>query len=111
MLSSRFYEEILTVFVKFATCPRLTEKGILKPMALSTIIKYIYNFGSDEVIRRGKRIFLTQGVKLIRKDELTNQLIFKVRNDQYYNQYTVTISKYHDMNMIKTRGQCPYNMG
>lgn len=110
-LSSRFYEEFLTVFVKFATCPRLTEKGDLKPMALSTIIKYIYNFGSDEVIRRGKRIFLTQGVKLIRKDELTNQLIFKVRNDQYYNQYTVTISKYHDMNLIQARCQCPYNMG
>lgn len=80
-------------------------------MALSSIIKYIYNYGSDEVIRRGKRIFLTDGVKLMRKDELTNQLIFKVRNDQYFNQYTVTISKYHDLSLIQARCQCPYNMG
>jgi len=80
-------------------------------MSISPIIKYIYNFGSDEVIRRGKRIFLTEGVKLIRKDEFTNQLIFKVRNDQYYNQYNVTISKYQDERTISARCQCPYNMG
>lgn len=80
-------------------------------MALSPIIKYIYNHGSEEVIRRGKRIFLTQGVKLIRKDDFTNQLIFKVRNDQYYNQYNVTVSKYQDASQITARCQCPYNMG
>lgn len=80
-------------------------------MALSPIIKYIYNHGSEEVIRRGKRIFLTHGVKLIRKDDFTNQLIFKVRNDQYYNQYNVTISKYQDEKTISARCQCPYNMG
>jgi SNF2 family DNA or RNA helicase len=80
-------------------------------MSLSPIIRYIYNHGSDEVIRRGKRIFLTQGAKLIRKDDFTNQLTFKVRNDQYYNQYNVTISKYHDENTLSARCQCPYNMG
>lgn len=80
-------------------------------MALSPIIKHIYNHGSDEVIRRGKRIFLTQGVKLIRKDDFTNQLIFKVRNDQYFNQYNVTVSKYQDEKTLTARCQCPYNMG
>lgn len=80
-------------------------------MAISHIVKYIYNNSSDEVIRRGKRIFLTQGVKLVKRDELTNQLLFRVRNDQYYNQYNVTISKYHDENNISARCQCPYNMG
>lgn len=80
-------------------------------MSLSPIIKYIYNHGSDEVIRRGKRIFLTQGAKLIRKDDFTNQLTFKVRNDQYYNQYNVTISKYQDESTLSARCQCPYNMG
>ncbi|MCC7029470.1 MAG: SNF2 helicase associated domain-containing protein [Chitinophagaceae bacterium] len=80
-------------------------------MAISHIVKYIYNNSSDEVIRRGKRIFLTQGVKLVKKDELTNQLLFRVRNDQYYNQYNVTISKYHDEKNISARCQCPYNMG
>lgn len=80
-------------------------------MAVSHIVKYIYNNSSDEVIRRGKKIFLSQGVKLIKKDELTQQLFFRVRNDQYYNQYNVTISKYHDEHSISTRCQCPYNMG
>ena len=80
-------------------------------MAISHIVKYIYNNSSDEVIRRGKRIFLTQGVKLVKKDELTNQLLFRVRNDQYYNQYNVTLSKYHDEKNISARCQCPYNMG
>jgi|694.fasta_scaffold07837_17 non-specific serine/threonine protein kinase len=80
-------------------------------MALSSIVKYIYSAGSDEVIRRGKKIFLSDGVKLIKKDEFKNQLIFKVRNDQFYNQYTVTISKYQDMNTIQARCACPYNMG
>ncbi len=80
-------------------------------MAISHIIKFIYNFGSDEVIRRGKKIFLTGGVKMVKKDELTNQLIFKVRNDQYYNQYTVSISKYNDEKTLSARCQCPYNMG
>jgi SNF2 family DNA or RNA helicase len=80
-------------------------------MALSSIIKYIYSAGSDEVIRRGKKIFLGDGVKLIKKDEFKNQLIFKVRNDQFYNQYTVTISKYQDMSTIQARCACPYNMG
>ena len=80
-------------------------------MSASHIIKYIYNYGSDEVIRKGKKIFLTDGVKLIKKDELSNQLVFKVKNDQYYNQYTVTISKYLNESTIKARCLCPYNMG
>lgn len=80
-------------------------------MAVSHIVKYIYNNSSDEVIRRGKRIFINQGVKLIKKDDLTNQLYFRVRNDQYFNQYNVSISKYHDENNISARCQCPYNMG
>lgn len=80
-------------------------------MSFTPITRYIYNHGSDEVIRRGKRIFLTQGVKLIRKDDFTNQLTFKVRNDQYYNQYNVTVSKYQDEQNLIARCTCPYNMG
>ncbi|MBL7765732.1 MAG: DEAD/DEAH box helicase [Chitinophagaceae bacterium] len=80
-------------------------------MSLSNIIKYIYSHGSDEVIRRGKRIFLTHGAKLLRKDEFTGQLIFKVRNDQYHNHYNVSISRYQDERTITARCQCPYNMG
>ncbi|MEZ5047379.1 MAG: DEAD/DEAH box helicase [Chitinophagaceae bacterium] len=77
---------------------------------MSHIIKHIYNFATDEVIRRGKKIFLTDGVKLVKKDELSGQLHFRVKNDQYYNQYNVSISKYLDEH-INARCQCPYNMG
>lgn len=78
---------------------------------MSHIIKHIYNAATDEVIRRGKRIFLTQGVRFLRRDELTNQLHFQVRNDQYHNHYQVSISKYQDGNTLSARCQCPYNMG
>lgn len=80
-------------------------------MALSPLIKYIYNTGAEEVIRRGKRIFLTGGVQLVKRDEFTGQITFKVRNDMYYNQYNVIISKYHDENTLSARCTCPYNMG
>ncbi len=80
-------------------------------MALSPLIKYIYSSGAEEVIRRGKRIFLTGGVQMIKRDEFTGQITFKVRNDMYYNQYNVTISKYHDENTLSARCTCPYNMG
>jgi hypothetical protein len=80
-------------------------------MSMSPVIRYIYSHGSDEVIRRGKRIFLTQGVKFVKRDELTNQLHFRVRNDQYYNQYSVTVSRYQDPATLSARCPCPYNMG
>lgn len=80
-------------------------------MALSPIIKYIYNTGAEEVIKRGKRIFLTGGVQMVKRDEFTGQITFKVRNDMYYNQYNVTISKYHDTESLTARCNCPYNMG
>lgn len=80
-------------------------------MALSSLIKYIYSSGAEEVIRRGKRIFLTGGVQMIKRDEFTGQITFKVKNDMYYNQYNVTISKYHDESTLSARCTCPYNMG
>jgi len=80
-------------------------------MALSPLIKYIYSSGAEEVIRRGKRIFLTGGVQMVKRDEFTGQITFKVKNDMYYNQYNVTISKYHDESTLSARCTCPYNMG
>ncbi|MBK7764299.1 MAG: DEAD/DEAH box helicase family protein [Bacteroidetes bacterium] len=80
-------------------------------MALSPLIKHIYSSGAEEVIRRGKRIFLTGGVQLVKKDEFTGQITFKVKNDMYYNQYNVTISKFHDTSTLSARCSCPYNMG
>ncbi len=80
-------------------------------MALPPLLKYVYSTASDEVIRRGKRIFLTQGAKLIHRDEVTNQVTFKVRNDQYNNQYNVVVSKFTDERNIALRCACPYNLG
>lgn len=80
-------------------------------MSVTQVIKHIYNHGSDEVVRRGKRIFLTKGVTLLKKDELSGQIHFRVRNDQYYNQYNVTITKYKEPEHLNARCSCPYNMG
>jgi hypothetical protein len=40
-------------------------------MALPPLLRHIYNFGSDEVIKRGKKIFLLGGVQTLKIDELT----------------------------------------
>src|SRR2546423_1650421 len=80
-------------------------------MSLPPLLKHVYNYGTDEVIRRGKRIYHTSGVQLLDVDHLLLQIRFRVRNDVYHNYYTVTISKYNDPNALSVRCQCPYNLG
>jgi hypothetical protein len=80
-------------------------------MALPPLLRHIYNFGSDEVIKRGKKIFLLGGVQTLKIDELTAHGSFRVRNDLYHNYYTVTISRFDKEDGISVRCQCPYNMG
>jgi SNF2 family DNA or RNA helicase len=80
-------------------------------MALLPLIKYIYNHGTEEVVRRGKKIFLNNGVSTLKIDEISATAHFRVRNDLYQNYYTVTISKYESENQLNVRCQCPYNMG
>ena len=80
-------------------------------MALSILLKHIYNNSSDDVIRRGKKIFLTSGVQLMHRDEISNQLTFRVRNDIYRNYYNVHIARWDDEKTINVRCACPYNMG
>ncbi|MBS1629639.1 MAG: SNF2 helicase associated domain-containing protein [Bacteroidetes bacterium] len=80
-------------------------------MSLPPFLKLAYRLGTEEVIRRGKRIFLTQGVQFLDVDHLLHQVRFRVRNDQYQNYYTVTVSKYHDEHALSVRCQCPYNLG
>ncbi len=80
-------------------------------MSLLPLIKYIYNHGSEEVVRRGKKIFLTNGVSTLKFDEMSATAHFRVRNDLYQNYYTVTISKYESEAQLNVRCQCPYNMG
>lgn len=80
-------------------------------MALSRLLKHIYYNASDEVIRRGKRIFHTGGVQLIHHDPITQSASLRVKNDTYYNQYTVRVNNYGFRKRLTTRCQCPYNMG
>lgn len=80
-------------------------------MSLPPLLKHVYNYGTEEVIRRGKKIFHTGGVSLLDVDHLLEQVRFRVRNDLYHNYYTVTIAKYLHPNDLSVRCQCPYNLG
>ena len=80
-------------------------------MALPHIIKHIYNNGSDEVIRRGKKIHASGFVELIEHDELISNIVFRVKDDNYSTFYKVFIQKYTDSKLINLRCSCPYNLG
>ncbi len=80
-------------------------------MALPHLIKYIYNNGTDEVIRRGKKIFSSGYVELIENDELLGSIVFRVRDDSYNTFYKVYISRYNNIQNLSLRCSCPYNLG
>ena len=80
-------------------------------MALPQLIKYIYNNGTDEVIRRGKKIFSSGYVETIEIDELLGSVIFRVRDDAYSTFYKVYLSRYNNIQSISVRCSCPYNLG
>jgi superfamily II DNA or RNA helicase len=80
-------------------------------MALSHLIKYVYNNGTDEVIRRGKKIHATGFVELVEHDQLMGSVVFRVKDDSYNTFYKVHIQKYADPKSISARCGCPYNLG
>lgn len=80
-------------------------------MSLPDLLKHVYHNATDEVIRRGKRIFHTSGVQMIENDTLIEQVVFRVRNDVYSNYYKVTVQHYLQPRNLSMRCQCPYNMG
>ncbi|HEY0610802.1 MAG TPA: SNF2 helicase associated domain-containing protein, partial [Chitinophaga sp.] len=80
-------------------------------MSLPQLLKYVYNNGTDEVIRRGKRIFATGGVELIEADPILRSATFRVKSDTHANYYKVSINKYHEIAGMSVRCQCPYNLG
>lgn len=80
-------------------------------MALSHLIKYVYNNGSDEVIRRGKKIQSMGFVELVEHDQLMGSVVFRVKDDSYSTFYKVYIQKYADPKSITVRCACPYNLG
>ncbi len=80
-------------------------------MALPHLLKYVYTHGSDEVIRRGKKIHAIGFVELVEHDELFGSVVFRVRDDSYSTYYKVYIQNYKDPKSLSLRCACPYNLG
>ena len=80
-------------------------------MALPHLIKHVYNNGTDEVIRRGKKIHAIGNVELMEYDDLLGAVIFRVKDDVYSTYYKVQVNKFKEANGISLRCSCPYNLG
>ena len=80
-------------------------------MALPHLIKHIYNNGTDEVIRRGKKIHSMGNVDLAEYDEMMGTISFRVKDDIYATYYKVSISKFKEQSTVSVRCTCPYNLG
>ncbi len=65
-------------------------------MALPYLVKHIYNSGTEEVIRRGKKIHALGNVELVEYDELMANVIFRVKDDGYATFYKVHINQFKD---------------
>jgi len=80
-------------------------------MALPHLIKYVYTNGTDEVIRRGKKIHAIGYVEMMDYDELMDAVTFRVKDDSYSTYYKVNIQKFKDPKSLSLRCACPYNLG
>jgi len=80
-------------------------------LALPHLIKYVYTHGTDEVIRRGKKIHAIGFVELVEYDDLFGSAVFRVKDDSYSTYYKVYIQKFKDPKGTSLRCGCPYNLG
>lgn len=80
-------------------------------MALPHLIKYVYTHGTDEVIRRGKKIHAIGYVELVEYDDLFGSAVFRVKDDSYSTFYKVYIQQFKDPKATTMRCACPYNLG
>src|SRR5436190_19602401 len=80
-------------------------------MALPHLLKYVYTHGTDEVIRRGKKIHAIGFVELVDYDDPFGSAVFRVKADTYSTFYKVYIQKFKDAKSISLRCSCPYNLG
>ncbi|MES1215137.1 MAG: DEAD/DEAH box helicase [Bacteroidota bacterium] len=74
-------------------------------------MKYVYTHGTDEVIRRGKKIHAIGFVELVEYDDLFGSAVFRVKDDTYSTYYKVYIQKFKDPKSLSLRCACPYNLG
>ncbi|MEO5995276.1 MAG: SNF2-related protein [Chitinophagaceae bacterium] len=79
-------------------------------MALPHLIKYVYTIGTEEVIRRGKKIHAMGYVELVEFDELHGSVTFRVKDDSYSTFYKVHIQQFNDPKTLSLRCTCPYNL-
>ncbi len=80
-------------------------------LALPHLIKYVYTHGTDEVIRRGKKIHAIGFCELVEYDDLFGSAVFRVKDDIYSTFYKVYIQKFRDPRALSLRCSCPYNLG
>src|SRR5688572_7883543 len=80
-------------------------------MALPHLLKFVYTHGTDEVIRRGKKIHAIGYVELAEHDDLFGSAVFRVKDDNYATFYKVHVQNYKDAKNISLRCACPYNLG
>ncbi len=80
-------------------------------MALPHLLKYVYTHGTDEVIRRGKKIHAIGFAELVEYDELFSSAVFRVKDDSYATFYKVYIQNFKDPKQLSLRCACPYNLG
>lgn len=80
-------------------------------MALPHLLKYVYTHGTDEVIRRGKKIHSLGFVELVEYDDLFGSAVMRVKDDSYSTYYKVHIQRFKDPKDLSVRCSCPYNIG
>ena len=80
-------------------------------MALPHLLKYIYTHGTEEVIRRGKKIHAMGYADLVEHDDLFGSVAFRVKDDNYSTFYKVHVQQYKDARNMSVRCACPYNLG
>ena len=54
-------------------------------MALPHLLKYVYTHGTDEVIRRGKKIHALGLAELVEHDDLFGSASFRVKKKSFSN--------------------------
>lgn len=79
-------------------------------MALPYLVKHIYSYGTEEVIRRGKKIFALKNIELVKFDPMLGSIHCRVKDDGYTTYYKVTIENFTSAPTLSLRCGCPYNL-